>query len=239
MSETPENSVGYTTGSTGSDNNFVTIPFALVGYNTSDIQQIKISDGGAGSIGWGTETFAVWEGVPSVSVGSEFFYLDPSMDPNGEATGYFWAGENSAKAAYSVAAGQAVVINCSADLSVTTAGQVPTGDVTFTSIQDNNFTGNPFAAEIDIQAISISDGGAGSIGWGTETFAVWEGVPTVAAGSEFFYLDPSMDPNGEATDYFWADENSSVAVYPIAIGQGVVINCAAGLTVKIQAPYSL
>ena len=61
-----ENVVGYTTDSTGSDNNFVTIPFALVGYNTSDIQQIKISDGNLGTIGWGEELFSIWEGVPTV-----------------------------------------------------------------------------------------------------------------------------------------------------------------------------
>ena len=36
-----DNVVGYTIGTTGSDNNFVTVPFALVGFNTSDIQQIK------------------------------------------------------------------------------------------------------------------------------------------------------------------------------------------------------
>ena len=57
----------------------MTIPFNAVGYNTSDIQQIKLSDGGIGGIGYGTETFAVWEGVPTVVAGSEYFYYDPSM----------------------------------------------------------------------------------------------------------------------------------------------------------------
>ena len=112
-----------------------------------------------------------------------------------------------------------------------------------TSGSDNNFITIPFSDisfnTADIQAIKISDGGAGTIGWLGETFTVWSGVPTVVEGSEFFYTDPSMDPLGKATDYFWADAAGNKAVYPIAPGQGVVINCAADLTITIDAPFSL
>ena len=233
------NIVGYSGKTTGADNNFVTIPFNAVGFNTSDIQQIALGDGGAGTIGWGTETFSVWEGVPTVVAGSDFFYLDPSMDPAGEATTYYWGDESAAKAAFSIAPGQAVVVNCAADLAFNTAGEVPAEPVQFTSVQDNNFTGNPFPQAIDIQAIKISDGDAGTIGWGTETFSVWEGVPTVVAGTDFFYLDPSMDPAGEATTYYWGDESANKATYSIAPNQGVVVNCAEGLTITVEPPYSL
>ncbi|MBR3924256.1 MAG: hypothetical protein IKJ45_14150 [Kiritimatiellae bacterium] len=233
------NVVGYNAGSTGSDNNFATIPFASIGYNTADIQQIKLSDGGAGGIGWGSETFSVWEGVPTVAEGSAFFYYDPSADMTGTAKDYYWGDETGAKASYSIAPGQAVVINCAADIEVSTSGEVSDEKVSFTSIAENNFTGNPFPAEIDIQAIKISDGGAGGIGWGSETFSVWEGVPTVAEGSAFFYYDPPADMTGTAKDYYWGDETGAKATYPIAPGQGVVINCAAGLTVSIDAPFAL
>ena len=233
------NVVGFNGATSGSDNNFVTIPFVSIGYNTADIQDIKISDGGAGSIGWGTETFSVWEGVPSVAEGSEFIYYDPSADMTGKATTYYWGDASGNKASYSIAPGQAVVVNCAANLEVTTSGQVSDEQVSFTSIQDNNFTGNPFPAVIDIQAIKISDGGAGSIGWGTETFSVWEGVPSVAEGSEFIYYDPSADMTGKATTYYWGDATGAKATYPIAPGQGVVVNCAAGLTVTIDSPISL
>ena len=233
------NIVGYSGATTGSDNNFRVVPFNAVGYNTSDIQQIKISDGGAGSIGWQAETFAIWEGVPTVAEGSEFFYLDPSLDMSGTETDYYWGDADGTKASFSIAPGQGVVINCAEDLSVTTAGQVPTEQVTFTSIAENNFTGNPFPSAIDIQAIKLDDGGAGSIGWQAETFAIWEGVPTVAEGSEFFYLDPSLDMSGTETDYYWGDADGNKATYSIPAGQGVVINCAEGLTVTIDPPYSL
>ena len=233
------NIVGYTGKSSGEQNNFLTIPFASVGFNTSDIQQIKISDGGLGTIGYGTEVFSIWEGEPTVVIGSGFAYYAPMMDPTGMATDYYWGDELGNKAAYSIAPGQAVVIQCSADLTVTTAGQVPNAPVSFTTIEQNNFTGNPFPSAIDIQAIKISDGGLGTIGYGTEVFSVWEGEPTVVIGSGFAYYAPMMDPTGKATDYYWGDELGNKANYSIPAGQGVVIQCSAGLTVTIEPPYSL
>ena len=111
--------VGYDTGTTGADNNFVTVPFTSVGYNTADIQQIKLSDGGAGGIGWGTETFDIWEGIPTIRDDAGFIYYDPSMDPNGVETDYFWSDAGGNKVTYSIPAGQGVVINCAADLTIT------------------------------------------------------------------------------------------------------------------------
>ena len=233
------NVVGYTTGTTIQDNNFVAPAFLTVGCNTVDIQDIKIDDGGAGSIGWGAELFQVWEGLPTVADGSEFVYCDPSYDPAGEATSYYWGDGEFNKVSYSFAAGQGVVINCAADYAIRTSGQVKTDNLVFTTIQDNNFAGNPFAKEIDIQAVSISDGNAGSIGWGAELFQIWEGLPTVKAGSEFVYCDASYDPTGESTTYYWGDGEFNKVSYTIPAGQGFVVNCAEGYEVTVKAPYSL
>ena len=233
------NTVGYTGSTSGADNNFITVPFNAVGYNTSDIQQIGISDGGAGTIGWGTETFDIWEGLPTVRQGAGFFYWDASMDLSGEATTYYWGDGDGNKASFSIAPGQGVVVNCAEDLTFNTAGDVPMSTVSFTSIADNNFTGNPFPTAIDIQAISISDGDQGTIGWGTETFDIWEGLPTVRQGAGFFYWDASMDLSGEATTYYWGDGDGNKATYSLPAGQGVVINCAEDLTISIEPPYSL
>ena len=231
--------MGYAGSTTGADNNFVTVPFSTVGYNTADIQSIKISDGGAGSIGWGGETFDIWEGLPTLVADAGFFYYDKTMDPNGVEKDYYWGDSDGNRAQYSVAAGQGVVINCAADLAVSTSGQVPKNQVKFTSIADNNFTGNPFPSAIDIQSIKLSDGGAGGIGWGGETFDIWEGLPTLVADAGFFYYDKSMDPNGVETGYYWGDSDCNKASYSIAPGRGVVINCAEGLAVTIDPPYSL
>ena len=233
------NIVGYTSAESGSQNNFVVVPFNSVGCNTADIQSIKISDGGAGTIGWGTETFDIWEGGPAVVEGTSFFYLDPMMDPNMGATDYYWGVDSSVPATFSVPAGQGVVLGLSEGLTITYAGEVASQKIEFTSIAGNNFSGNGFSSPIDIQSIKISDGGAGTIGWGTETFDIWEGVPAVVEGSSFFYLDPMMDPNMEATDYYWGDDSSAPATFSIPAGQGFVLGLAADLDVSIEAPYSL
>lgn len=233
------NTVGYNTATSGADNNFITVPFNAVGYNTADIQQIGISDGGAGTIGWGTETFDIWEGLPTVREGAGFIYWDASMDITGTETTYYWGDAVGTKAAFSVAPGQGVVVNCASDLSFATAGDVPMTSVSFTTIADNNFTGNPFPQAIDIQAISISDGDAGTIGWGTETFDIWEGLPTVREGAGFIYWDASMDITGTETTYYWGDAAGTKSTFSIPAGQGVVINCAADLTITIEPPYSL
>ena len=191
------------------------------------------------SIGWGLESFAIWEGVPTVAAGSEYLYCDPSLDMSGTSTDYYWGDAEGNPVSYGIAPGQGIVVNCASDLDVTMAGQVPTGSTSFTTVQDNNFTGNPYPASIDIQSIKIDDAGAMSIGWGLETFAIWEGVPTVRVGSEYLYCDPSLDMSGESTDYYWGDAEGNPVTYNIEAGQGVVINCAADLTVTISAPYAL
>ena len=230
------NIVGYTTGASGAQNNFVTIPFAQVGYNTSDIQQIKIGDNGAGTIGWGGETFDVWAGAPTVVDGSSFIYYDASMDPGGVATDYYWGDDVGNKASFSVAAGQGVVLGLTEGLTVTYAGEIAVSNVNFTAIQGNNFAGNNFAMPIDIQAIKVSDDGAGMIGWGGETFDIWEGAPTVKEGSSYIYYDASMDPDGVATDYYWGDDEGNMVKYAIPAGQGFVLGLNEGLSVTIVSP---
>lgn len=231
--------VGYQNGTSIQDNNFIAPAFMTVGCNTVDIQDIKIDDGGAGAVGWGAELFSIWEGVPTVVEGSEFVYCDPSYDASGESTSYYWGDASLNKVAYSFAAGQGVVINCAADYTISTSGQVKNDDLVFTSQQDNNFTGNPFGAPIDIQAVVIDDGNTGAIGWGAELFSIWEGVPTVKSGSEYVYCDPSYDASGESETYYWGDSDLNKVTYSIPAGQGFVINCAAGYTITVKVPYTL
>ena len=101
--------------------NFISIGFSSVGYNTCDIQQLKISDGGAQSIGWGGEAFSIWAGAPAVVEGSDLFvYNDPMMDPNQEETDYYWGDDQGYKQNYPIAAGQGFVVQMgAADLDVT------------------------------------------------------------------------------------------------------------------------
>ena len=184
------------------------------------------------------EFFSVWEGAPSVVEGTDFVYCDASLDPNGEATECYWGdAETFEKIDFSIAAGQAVVIECAEGMTVTASGQVPIGDVTFTTAAQNNFSCNPFPATIDIQAIKIEGEGVGMLG---EFFSVWEGAPTVVEGSDYVYCDASLDPNGEAKECYWGDAETFEKVnYAIPAGQGFVIESAADLTITIAAPYTL
>ena len=202
-----------------------------------------MSDGGAQTIGWGGESFSIWAGAPAVVEGSDaFIYNDPSMDPNLEATDYYWGDELGNKTAFSIQPGQGVVVQMGADgIGVQTSGNVGRGPVTLTGVEMFNFLANPFPAAIDIQNVQISDGGASTIGWGGESFSIWSGAPEVVAGSDaFIYNDPSMDPNLEATDYYWGDELGNKSTYPIACGQSFVIQVGApGLEFTITPPYAL
>ena len=158
--------------------------------------------------------------------------MDMSENPQ---TSYYWGDAIGAPVAFSVARGQGVVVNCAADLAFTTPGQVDTNDVSFTSVDQNNFTGNPFPKTIDIQSIAIDDAGAGTIGWGGEIFEVWQGAPSVVPGSGFFYYDPSMDMSETPkTTYYWGDAVGTPVSYAIEPNQGIVINCAADLTITIK-----
>ena len=111
--------MGFNTDTTGDGFDFYSPAFVAVGYDTVDIQQIILDDGGAQSIGWGAEDFAIWQGGPDLVAGSTFLYYDPTMDPAGEALTYYWGDDVGAKATYSIAAGQGVIINCAGDLDVT------------------------------------------------------------------------------------------------------------------------
>ena len=228
-----ENAVGYNTSQMINLNNFKTVAFTTVGYNTADIQDIKL----VGSGGWGTEIFSVWEGLPTAVEGAEFYWMGTEWDESfSVATKGEWQDAVGGKAVFSIPQGQAVVISATEGINFQTAGQVPAEKVTFTTIDQNNFTGNPFPASIDIQNIKI----AGSGGWGTEIFSVWEGLPTAVEGAEFYWMGTEWDESfSVATKGEWQDAVGGKAEYSIAPNQGVVINASAGLTVEIEPPYSL
>ena len=228
--------VGYSSGDVKvSGNNFVTAPFATVGYNTTDIQDLKL----VGSGGWGTETFAIWEGLPITVDGTEFLWVGTEWD---QETGSIaikgeWQNYDTTPAVFSIPGGQAVAINADPSIGVQNAGQVPMEKVEFTLAEGNNFTGNPFPATLDIQNIKI----VGSGGWGTETFAIWEGLPITVDGTEFLWVGTEWDQEtgSIAVKGEWQNYDTTPAVFSLDPYQGCVINGVAGLKVEITPPYDL
>ena len=121
------NCVGYMNDSKVRDNNFITVQFNNIGYNTASIQQIKISDpngvmASQGGIGWMTEYLQVWEGVPVVVDDATYFYLDPSNDPvlysdhpEDAQTDYYWGDAACNKIDFNIDPGAGVVIGTVVD----------------------------------------------------------------------------------------------------------------------------
>ena len=93
---------------------------------------------------------------------------------------------------------------------------------------------NPFAAALPIQNIKI----ATFNGWGGEVLEIWDGTPSPTAGYTLY--DPSLDPNAEATDYYWGDEGGTPVDVSIQPGQGFVLSgFDADLEGRLVVPYSL
>ena len=78
-------------------------------------------------------------------------------------------------------------------------------DNSYTGIGGNNFVSGDFVSigynTMDINQIQIP-----GAEWEGVTFTIWEGLPTVRAGSEFTYYDAAVDPEEEAVTSYWGDE---------------------------------
>jgi len=106
-------------------------------------------------------------------------------------------------------------------------------DKSLTGGAANTFASGPFLAvgynTVDIQSIQIP-----GAEWDGVTFSVWEGIPSVREGTEFAYYDASNDPNQEATQAYWGNDNAEPISYAIEPGQGVVLNGAEGYDIQFS-----
>ena len=85
------NIVGYNNTAARADLNWYAPVFRSIGYNTTDIQDIDLSDGGAGMVGWGDSMQIVG---PLGNASENYAYWDPSMDPSGEAKTCYWGDDS-------------------------------------------------------------------------------------------------------------------------------------------------
>ncbi len=232
---TSDNIVGYTKKTSTSGYNWFAPMFQDVGADTISLKSITISDGGAGGIGWGGEILQTLDAGGAVI--GEYYYYDPLADVNGQQTDYWWgdAAYQAVDVAISVADGFGLYTS-SEDLTFTTAGEVPSKGVTIKSVAGYNFTGNFYPAPLPLTNITISDGGAGGIGWGGEI------IQTLDAGGavigEYYYYDPLADMNGQQTDYWWGDASYGAVSASLNPGDGVgLFTSAADLDITFTPPY--
>ena len=239
------NGVGYTGKDSREGCNWYAPHFFDVGKTTTDINSINLNDGlphGEGTVGWGDVMQIVGPGGNSETV---YFYWDKSMDMSGTVTtDFFWADDTGFPVAVSFDGGDGICIDNMNGLSfqITNAGEVNAEKVSFPAREGNNFTGNPFAAEIDINAVNLDDGlphGEGTVGWGDVMQIVGPGGNSETV---YFYWDKSMDMSGTVTtDFFWADDTGFPVDVKLAPGAGICIDNMNGLTfdITIDCPYSL
>ena len=229
------NVVGYTTKAAGANLNWYAPQFFTVGANTTDINDIKLDDGGTGTVGWGDSMQIVG---PLGNASEMYFYWDSSSDPTGAATGYYWGDDAGNAVAVSFDAGDGIAIDNANELAfaLNNAGDVPTEDVSFAASANLNWTGNPFPEAINLNAVTLDDGGVGTVGWGDSLQIVG---PLGNASEMYFYWDSSSDPTGAATGYYWGDDAGNAVDVTLKPGDGFAIDNANGLTfdIKIACPY--
>ena len=229
------NIVGYNNTEARADLNWYAPQFLTVGANTIDIQSIKLDDAGAMSVGWGDVMQIVG---PKGNAETMYFYWDASMDPEEKATTYYWGddGCNAVEVSFDSGDGLAFDNMNANEFVIQNAGQVPSGMVTVPAREGMIWSGNPFPAPINLNAIVLNDDAAGSVGWGDVMQIVG---PKGNAETMYFYWDPSMDPEEKATTAYWGDDGCNVVNVTLQPGAGFAIDNMNALEfdIEIACPY--
>lgn len=217
--------------------NWYTPQFLGVGQTTTDINAIKLDDGGAGMVGWG-DVLQIAD--PLGSPAATYLYWDASMDPEQKATSYYWGddGANPVEVSFDKSAGFAFDNANAMEFKIVDSGEVIAEDVRFAADVNLNWFGNPFATPININAISLDDGSAGTVGWG-DVLQIAD--PFGSPAATYLYWDPSMDPEQKATNYFWGDDGANPVDVTFQPGEAFAIDNANGMEfdIVIKCPYSL
>ena len=84
--------VGYASTAARANLNWYSPVFRTIGYNTTDINEVNLDDGGAGEVGWGDSMQIVG---PLGSASEMYSYWDKSMDMTATVTTPFFWGDDS------------------------------------------------------------------------------------------------------------------------------------------------
>ena len=169
-----------------------------------------------------------------------YLYWDPSMDPNEKATECYWGDDdcNPVDVSFDKADGFGLDNMNAMEFKIVDSGEVIAENVQFAAESNLNWFGNPFATEIDINAISLDDDGAGNVGWGD---VLQVAGPLGPAKEMYLYWDPSMDPNEKATECYWGDDDCNPVDATFKPGDAFAIDNMNGMKfdIIVKCPYSL
>lgn len=199
---------------------------------------------GEGAVGWGD----VMQIVGPLGNASDIYYYyhkSNAPDPTAIPNEFYWGDENCDSISVSFDGGDGVAIDNPNEYtySILSSGQVPSEVVEFAAHGHLNWTGNPFPAEINLNAIALDDGvtpGEGAVGWGD----VLQIVGPLGNASEIYYYyhkSNAPDPTAIDGDFYWGDENCDPVNVILAPGAGVAIDNPNDYIydIKITPPYSL
>ena len=231
------NIVGYSGKNADANLNWYASEFTSVGASTIDINLIQLDDNGAGMVAWGDAMQIVG---PLGSAKEIYLYWDASMHPSGEATQNYWGDGEFNPVAVSFDKGEGVAIDNpnSYEYKVMNSGEVISGNIRFAAGENLNWSGNPFSAPININAIQLDDNDAGMVAWGDAMQIVG---PLGSAKEIYLYWDASMHPSGEATQNYWGDGEFNPVNVTLQPGDGFAIDNPNAYTydIIIECPYSL
>ena len=228
--------------------NFYVPQFTGTGVNTVDINSIVLNDGakpGEGNVGFGDIMQIVGPGGNSTA--SYLFYEKGFDETQTVTTDFYWGDDNGVPVKVSFGQGDGVnITNPEAyDYTIQNAGQVIAGEggkVSLSARKGFNYTGNPFAAPININAIVLNDGakpGEGNVGFGDIMQIVGPGGNSTA--SYLFYEKGFDETETVTTDFYWGDDNGVPVNVTLNPGDGINVTNPEGYTydIEIACPYSL
>lgn len=140
-----------------------------------------------------------------------------------------WTEDFATAADIDFESGMSFIVDTSAAVKVTVAGEVLTGDLTLTSVAGFNFIGNSSPSAFDIQKIKLS--GTAATSWSDNLQILDEGGATVTT-----YVWVAA---GELTESAcWTEDFATAATFDIEAGLGFIVDTAQG-GVTITVPMAL
>ncbi len=214
--------VGYQTKTTVSGFNFFTPTFKQVGApgKTFNINDIVLDPTTA--TGYGDNIQILDEGGSTVAS----YYWIPAGDIVETAC---WTEDFGTAADVDFESGMSFIVDTSAPVAVTVAGQVLTGDLTVTANAGFNFIGNASPTAIDIQKITLDPTTA--TGYGDNIQILDDGGATIAS---YYWI-----PAGDITESACRTEDfGTAATYSIESGLGFIVDVAND-NVTVTIPMAL
>ena len=217
--------MGYQKLTLGAGFNWVAPQFLSIGETPINIQALQLDFGDGEATGAdnlqvldeGGATIAIYNWFPGEWMGT---------------TTDGWYDENSQLANVTLTAGQSVLIDCADDGTVVKVfGEVATTDYATTAVAGFNFVGNTTPVTINVQDIQL-DFGDGEATGADNLQLLDDGGATLAIYNWF-----PGEWMGTSTDG-WYDENSQLADFDLAPGQGILIDSGDAGTI-IAVPSAL